>query len=35
MTVFSRFNTGRDFHIIVCYFSWVVCFCRLLVSGEN
>ena len=31
----SRFDTGRDSHIIVCCFSWVVCFCKLHVSGEN
>ena len=28
-------DTGRDFHIIVCYFSWGVCFYKLHVSGEN
>ena len=31
----SRFDTGRDFHIIVCYFSCDVRFCKLHVSGEN
>ena len=28
-------DTGRDFHTIVCCFSWGVCFYKLHVSGEN
>ena len=31
----SRLNTGRDFHIIVCRFSWAVCFDWLRLSGVS
>jgi len=31
----SRFDSGRDFYIIVCCFSWVVCFCKLHVSNTT
>ena len=31
----SRFDSGRDFHIIVCCFSWAVCFCKLCLSGVS